>query len=83
MNKKTLFKEINKEIQVLNNKIDKKIIKGRSYEKEARRHKDLLYTLKRIHGEGAVQKRRLLRKSPVRRSLKRGVSARVFSWNFA
>lgn len=82
MNKKTLFKEINKEIQTLNNKIDKKIVKGRSYEKEARRHKELLFTLKRIH-EDTHTKRRLMRKSPVRRSLKRGVSARIFPLNFA
>jgi len=83
MNKKTLFKEINKEIQTLNNRIDKKIVKGRSYEKEARRHKELLFTLKRIHEDSQNSRRRLMRKSPVRRSLKRGVSARVLPWNFA
>ena len=83
MNKKTLFKEINKEIKTLNNRIDKKIVKGRSYEKEARRHKDLLITLKRIHEESQNSRRRLIRKSPVRRSLKRGVTARILPWNFA
>lgn len=88
MNKTTLFKEIHKEINKLNDRIDTKIIKGRSYSKEARIHKNLLTTLQRINREveqsDALPKRRSrLGKSPVRKQLRRGVVARILPWNFA
>jgi len=88
MSKTALFKEINKEIKKLNNRIDSKIVRGRSYEKEARRHRELLATMQRINHDAQSSKftsRRRSRagKSPVRRSLKRGVVARIFTRKFA
>lgn len=87
MNKKTLFKEIEKELNTLNDRIDTKIIKGRSYVKEARRHKALLKTMELMGNDTenrVLPKRRsLLGRSPVRRRLERGVASRIFPWNFA
>jgi hypothetical protein len=88
MNKITLFNEINKELKKLNDRIDAKIIRGRSYEREAQRHKDLLSTLERISREseaGSVttKRRSLFGKSPVRRRLKQGVVSRMFNYHFA
>lgn len=44
---------INKEIRSINKTIDKKIMKGISYDREARRHKDLVSRLRRIESEAA------------------------------
>jgi hypothetical protein len=87
MNKKTVFKEIHKELQKLNNRIDQKIIQGCTYNVEARRHKQLLSMLQRIsreeHKKAVRTERFRIRKSPVRRRLEKGVVSRVFQWNFA
>ena len=88
MSKQTLRKEIVKEIERLNTTIDRKIIKGKSFEKEARHHRELLSTLRRIQEEEVgplpVRTRRSCRgKSPVRRKLSRGIIARVFTMSFA
>ncbi len=88
MNKKTVFKEVNKEIKKLNDSIDKKILKGRSYKKEALRHRELLVIMRSIsRGERLsklITKRRSLSgKSPVRKSLKKGVMSRIFTRKFA
>ena len=88
MNKKTVFKEINKEIKKLNDSIDRKILKGRSYKKEARRHRELLVVMRSISRDDRVSKivtkrRSLSGKSPVRKSLKKGVVSRIFARKFA
>ncbi len=86
MNKKTLSKEIYKELSRLNGQIDVKIIKGRPYKTEARRHKILLSTLRRLHKESTTRsgnKWFVFKKSPVRRRLEKGVSSRLLPWNFA
>ena len=84
MNKTTLLKEVKRELKKLNNTIDSKIVHGCSYRKEARRHKDLLSTLRRIDEEkiALTRRRSRLGKSPVRRSLEQKSSSRLFSWNF-
>ncbi len=48
MSRTKLIKEIEKEIERLNNKIDLKIIKGKPYFVEARRHKFLLTQLNNL-----------------------------------
>jgi hypothetical protein len=54
MSKTNLEREIKKEISQLNEVIDRKIIKGVSYAKEAKRHKFLVSQLNSIHRERAV-----------------------------
>lgn len=49
----TLKTVIYKELDRLNAQIDKKIMRGRSYHKEARRHKDLLDQLRSASRAGA------------------------------
>jgi len=86
MNKTTLVKEVNRELKKLNAAIDTKIVKGCTYGKEARRHRDLLNTLRRLDHEDVspvLQRRSRFGKSPVRRSLNQHISRRLFSWNFA
>lgn len=88
MSKQTLRKEIDKEIERLNSTIDRKIIKGQAFEKEARHHRELLSTLRRLEEDEAPalpsRTRRSCRgKSPVRRKLSRGIIARVFTMRFA
>jgi hypothetical protein len=53
MTRMTLMYMINKEIRNINKAIDKKIVKGISYDREARRHKDLVSRLRRIESEAA------------------------------
>jgi len=53
MTRMTLMYMINKEIRNINKSIDKKIVKGISYDREARRHKDLVSRLRRIESEAA------------------------------
>lgn len=89
MSKTTLLQKIQAELERLNDRIDLKIIKGVSYEKEARRHRELLATLQHLREDPLPQdsnprsRSRFLMKSPVHRRLKRGVVARLFGWNFA
>ena len=51
MSKYNLERTILKELDVLNNTIDQKIIKGLSYSREARRHKFLLVSLADLRRE--------------------------------
>lgn len=88
MSKTSLFQKIHAELDKLNDRIDTKIIKGQQYEKEARRHRELLATLQYLREdvEPAVREsRRRPRtgKSPVHRRLSRGVVARLFPWKLA
>ncbi|MBP9760254.1 MAG: hypothetical protein KBD24_02690 [Candidatus Pacebacteria bacterium] len=88
MSKHTLGKEIQRELEKLNDRIDHKIIKGLPFQNEARRHKDLLATLARIN-EDQPSMARVVRKSfgrvksPVRRSLAGGAIQRLFGFKFA
>lgn len=88
MSRDTLTQEIRKELDKLNERIDKKIIKGLHFEAEAKRHKDLLAALHRAEAESrtvSFKTRKPLKytKSPVRRSLNRGVFARLFTFQMA
>jgi len=84
MSKHTLGKEIHRELAKLNDRIDRKIIRGLPFRDEARRHKELLATLARINVDSEAEARvvrrpvRRVRTSPVRRSLAGGVVARLF-----
>jgi len=84
MSKTTLFQKIHAELDKLNDRIDTKIIKGLQYEKEARRHKELLATLQYLREDVPTpaqepRRRPHTGRSPVRNSLKRGVMARLFT----
>jgi hypothetical protein len=87
MSKRTLEKEIKKELQKLNDTIDRKIVRGVSFRDEARRHRNLLVTLQRMHeGEYSVRTthahaRRTV--SPVRKSIAGGAVRRLFRLHFA
>jgi hypothetical protein len=88
MSKTTLYQKITKEIEKINDRIDTKIVKGVSYEEEARRHRTLLVTLQRISEESqpkvqALNRRSCFGKSPVRHTLKRSVISRLFERKFA
>jgi len=49
----SLIYSLTKEIKKINNVIDQKIVKGSSYDREARRHKDLVKQIKRLESEAA------------------------------
>ena len=49
MSKYQIAKAVQKELEVLNRRIDQKILRGISYITEARRHKMLLSQLTRLH----------------------------------
>ncbi|HCC05671.1 TPA: hypothetical protein DEP58_05240 [Patescibacteria group bacterium] len=89
MSKTTLYQKIHSELDKLNDRIDTKIIKGLQYEKEARRHRELLATLQYLREDASsspvqpLRRRPRTGKSPVRQSLNRGVVARLFTWKFA
>jgi hypothetical protein len=88
MSKTTLYRKIAKEIEKINDRIDTKIIKGISYEEEARRHRNLLVTLQRISEDSQpkvqdLNRRSCVGKSPVRHTLKRSVISRLFERRFA
>lgn len=89
MSKNILGKEIQRELARLNDRIDRKIIKGQSFRDEARRHKELLVTLARITADSdteasaARRPARRITKSPVRRSLAGGAVARIFRMGMA
>ncbi len=53
MTKMGLMYMINKELRKINQEIDKKIVKGSSYDREARRHRDLVKKLRRMESEAA------------------------------
>ena len=48
MSKQNLEKALRSELEILNDQIDRKIIRGLSYEREARRHKFLLSSIARL-----------------------------------
>jgi hypothetical protein len=88
MSRNTLTHEMRKELDRLNDRIDKKIVKGQRFDADAKRHKELLAALHRIEGElspAREKTRKPLRylKSPVRRSLSRGVFARLLTFQMA
>jgi hypothetical protein len=45
---------IRKEINKLNARIDQKIVKGETYDKEARRHKELVLQLRKLESEASL-----------------------------
>ena len=51
MSKQNLEKVLRGELEILNDVIDQKIIKGLSYKREAKRHKFILASLSNIHRE--------------------------------
>lgn len=51
MSKYNLERALVKELDVLNDMIDKKILRGLSYAREARRHKELLLNLANLRRE--------------------------------
>ena len=53
MKRFTLVYMISKEIRNLNKVIDHKIMKGLGYDREARRHKDLVQKLRRVESQAA------------------------------
>ncbi len=79
MSKHTVAREIERELERINDRIDRAIIRGRSYTGEARRHRELLATLSHlVHEEVPVARTaRPVRHSPVRRSLTGGVFSRL------
>lgn len=48
MSKQNLEKALRRELDLLNNQIDEKIIRGLSYAREAKRHKFIISTLANI-----------------------------------
>ena len=55
MSKQNLGKAIQRELEVLNDVIDQKIIKGLSYTREARRHKFLISSIARLRRASHTQ----------------------------
>jgi len=53
MNTISIKKRIRRELENLNDKIDAKIVRGRSYAREARRHKELLAELYNLNREAS------------------------------
>ena len=51
MNKNKLEKALRRELEILNESIDHKIVRGLSYAKEAKRHKFLLLSLAELRRE--------------------------------
>ena len=54
MSKQNLEKILKKELEVLNDQIDEKIIKGLSYAREAKRHRFILSSLANIRRESRL-----------------------------
>ncbi|HEY4508968.1 MAG TPA: hypothetical protein VJC13_01645 [Candidatus Paceibacterota bacterium] len=54
MSKNNLEKTLRKELEVLNDVIDRRILRGLSYSREAKRHKFVLSNLSRIRRESSV-----------------------------
>ncbi len=55
MSKQNLEKELRRELESINDIIDRKIIKGQSYVREARRHKFLLTSIANLRRASRVQ----------------------------
>lgn len=55
MSKQNLEKALRRELEVLNDAIDRKIIKGLSYVREARRHKFLLSSIAKLRSASRMQ----------------------------
>lgn len=87
MSKHALSKEIQRELAKLNDTIDRKIVRGQSFVREARRHKELLCTLRRMSDEGVragcVRRTFVRLMSPARRSIAGGAVGRLFSFGVA
>lgn len=49
----SLMFAIRKELRKLNDRIDAKIVKGETYERESKRHKDLVLQLRRLESEAS------------------------------
>lgn len=56
MSKINLMYVINREIKFLNSKIDRKIVRGISYEREARKHRELVHKLRRLESEASMDR---------------------------
>lgn len=54
MRRMTFMFSIRKEINKLNARIDQKIVKGETYDKEARRHKELVLQLRKLESEASL-----------------------------
>lgn len=54
MRRMTFMFSIRKEISKLNKRIDTKIVKGESYERESKRHKDLVQQLRKLESEASL-----------------------------
>ncbi len=54
MRRMTFMFSIRKEINKINKRIDQKIVKGESYDREARRHKDLVVQLRKLESEASL-----------------------------
>jgi len=86
MSKRTLISELRKELQTVNDNIDRAILRGISYKKEARRHRELLTLLHRTQEEVALVRvswkaffGQRAYTSPARRALLGGASRRVLT----
>ncbi len=53
MTKIPLMYLITKEIKKLNSQIDLKIVKGQKYDRDARRHRELVHRLRRMESEAS------------------------------
>ena len=56
MTKMSLVYMISKELRKLNDKIDHKIVRGMSYDRESQRHKQLLSQLRQVEREAAFSR---------------------------
>ncbi len=54
MQKMSLMFSIRKELRKLNDKIDTKIVRGETYDREAKRHKQLVSDLRRLESEASM-----------------------------
>lgn len=54
MRKMSLMFAIRRELRDINKKIDQKIVKGLSYDREAGRHKNLVSQLRRLESEASL-----------------------------
>lgn len=54
MKRMSLMFAINRELRSINKKIDEKIVKGISYEKESSRHRNLVSQLRRLESEASL-----------------------------
>jgi hypothetical protein len=56
MSKMTMVFSINKELRKINDQIDRKIVKGESYDREARRHRELRSQLRQVERDAAFNR---------------------------